>query len=86
MNLDSKTAPVASTAVEGRHHPGDGRVPNPALDVDDVLAGVALVPSPVEFSGGPNLHDEVAGQVLRLGLAPFLLPKADQSRLVAPPR
>jgi hypothetical protein len=29
------------------------------------------------LGGGPELHDEVAGQVLRLGLAPFLVPEAD---------
>src|SRR5262249_10107662 len=71
-------------AVEGRHHPGDSRVPNPALEVGDVPAGVALVPSPVELlGGGPELYDEVPGEVLRLNLAPLLAPKADQSRLVA---
>ena len=31
----------------------------------------------------PELHDEVAGQVLRLGLAPLLAPEADQGRFVA---
>ena len=30
----------------------------------------------------PELHDQVAGQVLRLGLAPFLAPKADQGRFI----
>src|SRR5262249_21950941 len=35
------------------------------------------------LGGGPKLHDEVAGNVLRLNLAPLLAPKADQSRLVA---
>src|SRR5262250_1163106 len=55
-----------------------------ALNIGDAPGGVTLVPNSVEhFRGGPKLHDEVAGQVLRLGLAPFLLPKADQSRLVA---
>ena len=51
-----------------------------ALNIGDASAGVALVPSSVErFRGGPKLHDEVAGQVLRLGLAPFLLLEAHQS-------
>ena len=70
--------------VEGRRHPGNGRVLDPALDVGDPPAGIALVPGAVELLGrGPELHDEVAGQVLRLGLAPFLAPEADQGRLVA---
>ena len=48
-------------AVEGRHHPGDRRVPNPALDAGDVPAGVALVPGAIEFlGGGAELYDEVA--------------------------
>ena len=31
----------------------------------------------------PELHDEVAGQVLRLGLAPLLAPEADQGGFIA---
>jgi hypothetical protein len=47
----------------------------PMLDAFDRLA----VPMPVEgFGHQPELHDEIAGQVLRLGLAPFLAPQADQ--------
>ena len=45
----------------------------------DSPAGIALVPVAVEVLGGrPELHDEIAGEVLRLGLAPFLAPEADQ--------
>src|SRR5215471_3105061 len=66
-------------AVEGRHHPGNGRVPDAALNINDASARVALVPSSVErFRGGPKLHDEVAGKVLRLNLAPLLAPKVHQ--------
>ena len=58
-------------------------MPQPMLDAFDRLPGVALVPMPVEgFSHEPELDDEVAGQVLRLGLAPFLAPEADQGRLI----
>jgi hypothetical protein len=54
-----------------------------ALDVPDAPAGVALVPAAIELLGGsPKLHDEVGGQVLRLGLAPLLPPEADQGRFV----
>jgi hypothetical protein len=48
---------------------------DPTLDIGDAAAGVALVPGAVEvLRRGPKLHDEVAGQVLRVGLAPFLAP------------
>jgi hypothetical protein len=60
-------------------------VPQPVLDAFDDLTGVALVPMPVEGLGHEaKLDDEVAGQVLRLGLAPFLLPQAEEGCLVAP--
>jgi hypothetical protein len=53
------------------------------LDAGDAPASIALVPRAVELLGdGPKLHDEVAGQVLRLGLAPFLPPEADKGRFV----
>ncbi len=59
-------------------------MPDSALDVADLPAGVALVPRAVEFLGcHSELHDEVARQVLRLGLAPFLAPQADQGGLIA---
>ena len=71
-------------AVEGCRHPGNGRMLDAALDVVDPPAGIALVPGAVEvLGGGPELHDEVAGQVLRLGLAPFLAPQADQGGFIA---
>ncbi len=54
------------------------------LDIGDAPAGVALVPTAIEFLGGrPELHDEVAGQVLGLGLPALLAPELDQGRLVA---
>ena len=44
---------------------------------------IALVPGAIEvLGGGPELDDEVAGQVLRLGLAAFLAPEADQGGLI----
>jgi hypothetical protein len=52
-----------------------------ALDVGDAPAGVALVPGAVELlSGRAKLHNEVRGQVLRLGLATLLAPELDQCR------
>ncbi len=49
-----------------------------ALDIPDAAAGIALVPGAIELlGGGSQANDEVAGQVLRLGLAPLLAPEAD---------
>ena len=57
---------------------------DPALDVGDAPAGIALVPGAVELLGrAAELHNEVAGQVLRLGFAAFLAPKADQGGFIA---
>jgi hypothetical protein len=54
-----------------------------ALNIGDASAGVALVPEAVEvLRSGPELNDEVAGQVLWFGFASFLTPQADQSSLV----
>ena len=53
-------------------------MPDVALHVANLPAGVALVPRPVELLGRPpELHDETAREVLRLGLAPFLTPQAN---------
>jgi len=46
------------------------------LDISDGAAGIALIPASVEVLGDlSKLHDEVAGEVLRLGLAAFLAPQ-----------
>ena len=68
-------------AVEGGPHPG---APDVAADAGRFdLPGIALVPRPIElFSRPPELDDEVAGEVLRLGLAPFLAPEADQGGFI----
>ena len=43
------------------------------------LPGIALVPLPIEvFGHEPELDDEVARQVFRLGLAPLLPPEAEE--------
>ena len=47
----------------------------PLLDVCDDLSGIGLVPAPIEPLGGEaELHDQVAGQVLRLDFAAFFPP------------
>src|SRR5262245_20800042 len=59
-------------------------MPQPMLDAFDFLPGIAFVPMPVEGLGHKaELDDEVAGQVLRLGLAPFLSPQAHQGCFIA---
>jgi hypothetical protein len=58
-------------------------MPDPALHVSDLPAGVAFVPGTVELLSGPaELHDEVPREVLRLGLAPFFAPQAHQGGLI----
>jgi hypothetical protein len=58
-------------------------MPHPLLDVPDVVARVALIPGAVERLGGsPELHHEIAGEVLGVGLAAFLAPKAQQSSFI----
>ena len=53
------------------------------LDAFDSLPCVAFVPMSVEsFGRHAKLDDEVSGQVLRLGLASFLAPEADQGGLI----
>ena len=55
-----------------------------ALNVFDDPPGIALVPCAVERLGGdPELHDEVAGQVLWLGLSAFLAPKPHKGGFIA---
>src|SRR5262245_57979132 len=58
-------------------------MPNPALHVADLPAGVALVPGAVELLGcSPELHDEIAGEVLWLRLSALLAPQADQGAFI----
>ena len=73
-------------AVEGGRHPAYQRVDRVPLHVLDGLAGVQLVPAPIEVLGrDAELDDEVAGQVLRLDLAALLLPEADKRGFILPP-
>src|SRR5262249_3721033 len=70
--------------IKGGRHPRNCRMPDPALYVADLPTAVALVPGAVELLGcSPELHDEVAGEVVRLGLAPFFAPQADQGCFIA---
>ena len=71
--------------IEGRRHPADDRVYDPALDVGDRTAGIALVPLPIEvFGRQAELDDEFAREVLRPDLAALLLLQSDQGLLALP--
>jgi hypothetical protein len=53
---------------------------DPALDVGDRTAGIALVPLPIKvFGRQAELDDEFAREVLPPDLAAFFLPQADQA-------
>ena len=55
----------------------------PLLDVCDDLPGIGLVPAPIKLLGGEaELHDQVAGQVLRLDFAALFPPQPQQGGLV----
>src|SRR5262245_17207940 len=56
-----------------------------ALHLGDLLAGVALIPVPVQMLGNdPELNDEIARKILRLDLATLLAPQAQQRGLILP--
>jgi hypothetical protein len=53
------------------------------LDIREDLTGVGLVPAPVQILGShAELHDEVAREVLRLDLASFFAPEAEEGRFI----
>jgi hypothetical protein len=55
----------------------------PPLHIGDDLAGVPLVPEPIELlSDVPELDDEVARQVLRLNFTPLFAPEPEQRGFV----
>src|SRR5215472_5324760 len=58
-------------------------MPDLPLYVRKDLASIGLIPAPVQVFGRQSqLDKEIAGQVLRFGLAALFAPKADQRRLV----
>jgi hypothetical protein len=72
-------------AIERRRHPPDDRVYDPALDIGDRTAGIALVPLPIEvFGRQAELDDEFAREVLQPDLAAVFLPQTDQGLFVLP--
>jgi hypothetical protein len=72
-----------NSAIKGRSHPPVNVMENLPLHLRDDMAGVLLVPAPVQMLGhSAELDQEVAGQVLGFNLAALLLPEAEQGRLV----
>jgi hypothetical protein len=60
LSLEDRAAAL-DTAVKRRAHPPDNRMPDFPLDVGDDLAGIGLIPAPVELFGRePELNDQVA--------------------------
>jgi hypothetical protein len=58
-------------------------VPDLFLDARDDLAGIGLIPAPVQVLGRkPKLDDQVAGQVLRLDFPSLFPPEPDQRAFV----
>jgi hypothetical protein len=54
-----------------------------ALHVTDLPAGIALEPGAIELLGSSSeLNNEVAGEILWLGFAPFLPPEAEQGGFI----
>src|SRR6516162_2694101 len=76
---------IIESIAAGRRHPADHRVLDPPLHLRNDVPGIALEPMPVEGLGHQaNLDDEIVGEILRLGLAAFLTPQAQQGSLIAP--
>ena len=71
-------------AVEGRRHPGDGRMLDAALDVRDPPAGIALVPGAVELLGAvPSCTMRLPDRSSGSASPRFLAPEADQGGFIA---
>jgi hypothetical protein len=71
-------------AIQGGGHPADYRVLDPPLDILDDLAGVSLVPAPVEvLRDRPELDGQVVRKILWVGLPAFLAPQTQQAGFVA---
>src|SRR5262249_19487060 len=69
--------------VERRGHPANRRMADLPLDIGDNLAGIGLVPPPVQRLGGnTKLDNQISGKVLWLDLATLFFPQAHQGGLI----
>src|SRR6516165_2773888 len=70
-------------AVECSRHPPQRWMPNLRLHVRKDLAGIGLIPAPVQvLRRQAKLDEEVARKVFWLDLAPLLSPKPEERSLV----
>ena len=77
------SAGALNPAIQGCRHPALHGMDNPPLHVGNDLAGIALIPAPIELLGDrAKLNDQVAGQVLGLDFAALFPPEAEQGGLV----
>ena len=78
LGLEHRAAGV-DQAVQRRRHPFMDGMQDPPLHVLDGVAGIALVPAPVEVLGdGAELDDQVVGQIFRLDLPSLLAPEPNE--------
>ena len=84
LGFEHRAAGIDET-VKGRSHPFDHGMLHPPLKIFDGIAGVSLVPAPIELFGhGAELNNQNVGKILRLGLATLLAPKLQQFVLSSP--
>ena len=58
-------------------------MPDPALDVDDHLTGIELIPAPVQIlRNRSKLDNQIPREVLRLDLTAFLPPQPHQGNFI----
>jgi hypothetical protein len=58
-------------------------MPDLFLDIYNHLAGIGLIPAPVQILGGdPELDHEIGREVLRLDFTPLLPPQAEKGSFI----
>ena len=82
LGLEHRAGPL-DHAVQGCRHPALDRMKHLPLHLGHDLAGIALVPVPVEVLGhGAELDDQVVREVLGLDLAALFPPQAEQGGFI----
>jgi hypothetical protein len=83
LGLENCPCALDHAIQSGGQKPND-RVLHPSLDRRDDVPGVAFVPIPVErFRRHAELDNKIARKVLRLSLAPFFPPEAQEGDLIS---
>ena len=80
MNLDSNTASLACMRPSRvARHPAQHGMADMRLHVRDHLSGIGLIPAAIEIlCHCTKLHEKVAGQIRRFGLAALFAPEPKQ--------